>query len=95
MFGHVGHIQKAIALFDPAAAPRNQPAEPAVGSPIGRPENHRRRVVGRDLGPDNQLETDVARGRVGSDDAGQAIAISHGQRGQPQLGRPMDQLVGV
>ncbi len=52
MLGNVAEQEPALAFFRPAAAAGDQPRQPAVGGPIGCPQDYRRGVGGGDFRAD-------------------------------------------
>ena len=89
------NAEPALAFFRAAAALGDQPRQPAVGGPIGGPKHHRRGVVGRDFGADDQFQPRLLGRPMRPNHAGQAVAIGHRQGAISQLGRPANQFVGM
>ena len=97
-FGILGNVveqQPALALLRPAAAQGNQPRQPAVGGPIGGPKHHRRGVVGRNLGADDQFQARRPWPPHVPEPRRPGCCDRHRQGGISQLGRPANQLVGM
>ena len=93
VLGHVRERNLALALFRAAASASNQTRQPSVRRPIGRPEDNRRGVDGRDLGADHELQPRLFGRHVRPNHPGQTVAIGNRQCRVTQLCSPTDQLI--
>ncbi len=93
--GRAGIQQAVLVLADLALADRQQLAEPAVGGPVARVDDQLGPVGELQPAADQQAEALVPGLGVGPHHPGQAVAVRHPQRRQPQPRRLDHQLPRV
>ena len=87
--------EMAFALLRPAIAGGQQPAQTAIGRPVGRVADRLEAVGGNEAAAHQQADAGFLGGGVRPHDACQRIAVRDADRGEPQLGRLLDHLMGV
>jgi len=76
--GDVVEAKRALAFPCPHLAEREEAGEAAVGGAIGRIGEEARCVLEVEAGTDDETEPDVPRRHVGAHNAGQRVAVGHG-----------------
>ena len=91
--GQVRPVEIALGLAGAPLAQRQQAAEPGVGWPIGRVDQHAGAIHQVQPAANDQPDAGDLGGLVGAHDAGDRVAIDDGQGLDPAAGRLVEQVL--
>ena len=87
--------QMAFALRRVLVAGRQQSAQPAIGSAVGRMADRLEPVAGDQTRADHELDVNLLRRHMGAHDAGERVAVGDADRSEAEGRRLLHNLLGM